>query len=335
MINTFVWADLSALDPAAAREFYTGCFGWQYQELSDGYFSCSVAGHPTAGLFAMPEFFQNIGMPSFWMSYIHVDDLGKVVNDAEKLGAKVEIKSQAAPGGGTIALIRDPSGAGFTCYEGSDPGGRTGSGAIGSQVWNELHVSTIDLVEPFYSELFGWRIEATDSAGRYEIFAETGSSEAIAGIQVTSNELKGDKEYWGVYFAVDNLAEVSSRIKNHGGEVVARQPLGPRPALLAYDSQGAAFYVTEGVAESIKNNAGREYKWRAIAGLVLVLLAVLLEANWVWGVLFLLWVIPDLKHGSTHFLEHIERRKNPLVYWLVVSVWTLLSVYLIADSVLT
>jgi len=34
------------------------------------------------------------------------------------------------------------------------------------------------------------------------------------------------------------------------------------------------------------------FKWRAIAGLMLVILAVITESTWLWGVLFLLWAIP-------------------------------------------
>ena len=67
-------------------------------------------------------------MPSFWMSYIQVDSVEETVRIAEQYDAKVEIKPQPAPGGGVFALIRDPAGAGFTCFEGEDPGGKNHSG---------------------------------------------------------------------------------------------------------------------------------------------------------------------------------------------------------------
>jgi len=64
-----------------------------------------------------------------------------------------------------------------------------------------------------------------------------------------------------------------------------------------------------------------------------VALAVLTETNWIWGLLFLIWVVPDIQRGSTHFLEHVERRSNPVVYWLIITTWLILSVYLLAEVV--
>ena len=75
-------------------------------------------------------------------------------------------------------------------------------------------------------------------------------------------------------------------------------------------------------------------KWRAIAGLILVVVAVLLEANWIWGALFLLWVIPDIKYGVTHFMERIDRRKNSVTFWLVVATWVCLSIYLLVEPLI-
>ena len=328
MTPRFVWADLSAHDFPAAQRFYADVFGWSYQDLTDGYRIASVGDGPVAGLFAMPEKFVRINMPSFWMSYLHVDDLDAVVSAAESHGGKVEVRPGPAPGGGRIALIRDPAGAGFTLYEGDGLGGESPTTDPGRRAWHELHVSDLDRVAGFYRGVFGWVIEPASTHGRHEI--KTADGEVVAGLQVTPNELKGDKEYWGVYFAVAGLAEAQQRIERAGGRVETEQPLDDRPALLAYDNQGAAFYVVEGKG---KNSGIRtsKLKWRAMLGLLLVALAVAFEQNWVWGLLFLVWVLPDLISGSTHFLEHVERRRNPVVYWLIITAWLLLSLYFFAS----
>lgn len=338
MIKKFIWADLSTFDTHSAKTFYSQCFGWDYHDVADGYILCQAQERPAAGLYAMPEKFQRMGMPSFWMSYIHVDGIEELVQVAERHGAKIEVKPQPAPDGGVIALIRDPAGAGFTCYEGADPGGRDDSSDFGRMVWNELHVSDLAKVKPFYASVFGWRIEETDVSGRYEIFASTNHSEPIAGIQITSNEIKGNKEYWGVYFSVNDLSQAATDIKENGGQVVAEQPLGRQQAKLAYDSQGAAFYILENkrsIHSSDEEKEEQTYKWRAILGLLMVGMAVLTEASWVWGLLFIIWVVPDIRHGSTHFLEHVERRRNPVVYWLIIATWIALSIYLLAEAIIS
>lgn len=98
-------------------------------------------------------------MPPFWMSYIQVSDLEQTVGLAEQHGAKVEVRPTSASGGGQVALIRDPSGAGFTCYQGDAFSPKNASLIHGTQVWNELHVSDLTLIKDFYEKVFDWRIE--------------------------------------------------------------------------------------------------------------------------------------------------------------------------------
>ena len=243
MTNRFTWADLSTFDVQEAKRFYRQCFGWKYQDIGDGYLACEAKRKPSAGLYAMPEKFQRIGMPSFWMSYIHVENIHQTVIAAEKHGAKVEVQPQPAPGGGLIALIRDPAGASFTCYEGKALGEKDKAGTEARMAWNELHVSNLSKVEPFHSNVFDWVITPSKEADRYDI--RDSLSTNIASIRVTDNELKGDKEYWGVYFSVANLQTAIEKINLTGGEVVAEQRLADRASALAYDSQGAAFYLIE------------------------------------------------------------------------------------------
>ncbi|MEM6984895.1 MAG: VOC family protein [Pseudomonadota bacterium] len=331
--NQFVWVDLSTFDLSAAKAFYAHCFGWAYHEADDGYEVCLANRVAVAGLYTMPEVFQKMGMPSFWMSYVQVADLDLTVSRAEALGAKIEIRPQAGPGDSRIALIRDPAGAGFTCLEGDWGVARSDKNGADRPAWHELHVSDVELVKNFYEGVFGWRIVAGEGADRYEIF-HPDSPSAIAGIQVSPNEVKGDKEYWGVYIAVDDLAHASAQIANAGGEVVTEQPLGDRPALLAYDPQGAAFYLVQAqTATRSRDTAGAQGapKWRAMVGLGVVVAAVLLDISWFWGVLFLLWVVPDLKSGVTHFLERVDRRTNPTLYWLIMATWLCLSLFVLLE----
>jgi len=323
----FVWADLSTFNLEEAQRFYGKCFGWKFHSLSDGYYACGSAQSSSAGLYVMPEKFQNIRMPSFWMSYIQVHDIEETVRVAKANGAIIEVSPEPAPGGGLVALIRDPAGAGFTCYEGDAFGGNDIGDAHGSRVWHELHVSDISVVEPFYSAVFGWKITRLNEPDRYLINDQSGVT--VAGVRVTSNELKGDKEYWGVYFSVDDLAVAIETIQQCGGEIVAEQALGERHSVLAYDNQGAAFYVGHKSNDSTaaQSELNSTIKWRAIAGLIVVALAFVLNINWIWGVLFLLWVIPDINKGSTYFFDHIDRRHNPIIFWLVVATWVVLSGY--------
>lgn len=243
MNNTFTWTDLSTFDMDEAKHFYKQCFNWHFENIGNDYTLCNTESHPSAGLYKMPDNFIQMGMPSFWMSYILVEDIFKAVELAERCGGKVELQPQTDQSGGMISLIRDPSGAGFTCYQGKNLDGRGSNQDLGQMAWNELHVSDISLVEDFYKMVFGWTIKPSKEQDRYEVFTNT--DRPIAGIQVSSNDIKGDKEYWGVYFLVDSLSSSQQVIEKAGGEVIYHHYVGNKKTILAFDSQGAAFYLIE------------------------------------------------------------------------------------------
>jgi len=75
-----------------------------------------------------------------------------------------------------------------------------------------------------------------------------------------------------------------------------------------------------------------KYKWRTLIGLVLVFIAFGFNLNWVWAILFLIWVIPDLFSGVTHFMEPISKTENPLLYWLIMGTWLLMSGFMLVDT---
>ena len=91
----FVWADVSSRDPARAQTFYATVFGWHYTESwqPDGsrYAIAQAGANQAAGLFRMLDVFQQMKMPSFWMSYIQVDDLDAAVAVVLEQGGKVEL----------------------------------------------------------------------------------------------------------------------------------------------------------------------------------------------------------------------------------------------------
>ena len=73
--------------------------------------------------------------------------------------------------------------------------------------------------------------------------------------------------------------------------------------------------------------------WRTIVALLLMPLA--FYADWVefyFAILFLFWSIKGIKDGNIFFLEDIDRKSSPVLYWIVVSVWFVLSLLSLAYS---
>ncbi|PIE78666.1 MAG: hypothetical protein CSA15_06650 [Candidatus Delongbacteria bacterium] len=82
--------------------------------------------------------------------------------------------------------------------------------------------------------------------------------------------------------------------------------------------------------EQAKSDRKRKFKWRSILALILVYIVILFEMEWVWGILFFIWLIPDLTSGTTYFVEEVNRKTNPFEYWLIMGSWAAMTFYSIS-----
>lgn len=74
-------------------------------------------------------------------------------------------------------------------------------------------------------------------------------------------------------------------------------------------------------------------RWRTILGLIFMYIAMWFDWQWAWGLLFLMWVVPDLFSGVTYFIEPIERAKEPILYWVIIVSWIIMSIYSISTLI--
>ena len=237
-MNDFIWCDLSTFDVPRAVDFYRHIFGWTTHRDGD-YVIAESVGRPAAGLYVMPNVYRQMGLPSFWMSYVRVADLDAKVRTAVDLGAIEEVAPTRYDKDSRYALVRDPSGAGFTLYEGPDLAGRHPEGRAGCMAWNELHVADSSEVAPFYEGVLGWRFNADPAVpGRYLL--DAGGTTA-ASVQEIDPAIKGRYNYWIVYFYVPDLAKTIDRVRDSGGEV----NYSDGQTALVFDDQGAALCITD------------------------------------------------------------------------------------------
>lgn len=264
------------------------------------------------------------------MTTVTVPELSAVVDLARSLGGKIEMEEES--GQGRIALIRDPAGAGFTCYEVAARSVTHEPGLAGHWGWTELMVTDASSVAPFYQELFGWEMRS-DSEDRMSIY--TSSGRRIGAIQQAPEEVKGPKEYWAVYFTVRDVKQALLDVEAAGGQSGGVFPHEQGEQGLAYDDQGAAFFLLSNPATirstDLTSRPHSPLKWRSLLGLILLYGIVLFEQSWAWGLLFLIWMIPDLKAGRTYFLEPIERRSHPFLYWAIMFTWGILSLWMLVE----
>ena len=116
--GTLCWADLMTLDPARAKEFYTGLFGWRiitgendpsgYPHIANG--ENFIGGIP-------PAKFRDPNVPPHWLAYFVVSNCDETAAKAKELGARTHLAPTTREKVGRMAIVADPQGAVFALYE--------------------------------------------------------------------------------------------------------------------------------------------------------------------------------------------------------------------------
>lgn len=110
--GAFGWFELMTTDVGAAKTFYKGLFGWEYETVpipGSEYTMVKVDGVAVAGIMATVE--ECKGMPPSWDIYITVDDVDATVKSVTELGGKVLRPAYDIPEVGRFCVLQDPQGA--------------------------------------------------------------------------------------------------------------------------------------------------------------------------------------------------------------------------------
>lgn len=67
--------------------------------------------------------------------------------------------------------------------------------------------------------------------------------------------------------------------------------------------------------------------------LPVLLVAAVLGLYWVWGLLFLWWLVPSIMTGQTALVFDISRDQDPVLFWIVAILWAVFGLMMIAASV--
>lgn len=236
--SDFIWTDLSTFDLNKAKDFYSKAFGWEF--FGQDYLIGSYLNKESCGIYKMPKKFEKMNLPSFWMSYIFVENIDKVVSKAKKFdNVIVEIEPSYFDENSKIALIRDPSGAGFTVYQGDNINSKYDLENFMN--FNVLHINDIKLVKDFYESVFEWNIDRNfecEDNEVYNIFNENGK--LIGNIEVFEDSIKGKYQYWMPIFRVCDISKFEDEVLSLGGEVLWRMS---EKKVIFMDNQGASFLV--------------------------------------------------------------------------------------------
>lgn len=108
------WHELNTWEPEVALAFYHRTLGWEFEHTllpdGDSYWIANHAGRPVGGIYALrePEY---RGIPSHWMTYLAVADIGQAERSAVFAGGEICRPTVNVPGVGKLSIVSDSTGA--------------------------------------------------------------------------------------------------------------------------------------------------------------------------------------------------------------------------------
>lgn len=242
--GTFSWVDLSTTDAEAARAFYCELFGWEAVDnpIPGGgvYTMLLQDGKNVCALSQMGQEQMDMGMPSFWLSYISVDDVDAVAARVAELGGTLVMPPFDVMDAGRMAMLQDPTGAMVSLWQTINHRGADLFNLPNSLGWNELTTRDGAAGQSFYTQLLGWN--AVQDENGYTMWMN--GERVNGGMMVMDDKFPPDiPSHWAVYISVTDINATTEKAKALGGVI----HMGPVPAgevgtfSIIQDPTGATF----------------------------------------------------------------------------------------------
>jgi predicted enzyme related to lactoylglutathione lyase len=268
------WVDTSHPDPGKVLPFYSGLFGWEFENAlpgggDDGYFIGRIRGGDVAAVGAVPD-----GAPQIasWNTYIWVDSADETAATARAAGGGVAAEPFDVMDFGRMAVVTDPEGAAFCVWEAKQHKGAKVVNEHGSLNFNGLVTRDPEGAKAFYGAVFGWQVLTLPAGamwtlpgygdhleesnpGLREQMTQMGAPDGFIDVVAALNPIAGDDSttpaHWSVTFAVDDADATAAKAKELGGEVIAGPFDAPWTKLAVIkDPQGATFIAGQFVPEN-------------------------------------------------------------------------------------
>jgi predicted enzyme related to lactoylglutathione lyase len=246
--GSFCWTELGTTDPALAKKFYTGLFGWRVQDMPipDGSVYTMLTNPEGKHLCALYKQNQP-GVPPHWGLYV-AGNASELAKKAEALGGKVMAPPFDVMDVGRMTVLQDPTGAVIRVWEAKSHIGAQVVGVEGAFCWADLVTNNVDAAGKFYTGLFGWSYKPSPE---YTEIQHAGHS--IGGMMPLKKEWgQGIPSHWAVYFLTHDIDASTSKAKSLGATVKMPPDVVPNVGrwCVLQDPQGAHFNLYEPVKKT-------------------------------------------------------------------------------------
>jgi hypothetical protein len=267
------WVDTSQPDPDAAAEFYSGLFGWEFEDAMPAgapgrYLMARLRGGDVAAVSSPPE-----GAPAQAVrnTYVWVDDADAASAKASEAGGAVLSEPFDVMDAGRMAVLADPEGAVFSVWQAKEHRGARIVNEPGAVNFNVLNTRDAEGAKRFYGAVFGWTTLDLGSGefwtlraygdyleqltpGTRERTAELGAAgfeDVVAAITALDGDDAGTSAHWSVTFSTADADATAAKATELGGTVLLPPIDAPYSRLTVLrDPQGATFSATAFVPEN-------------------------------------------------------------------------------------
>jgi uncharacterized protein len=269
------WVDTSQPDPKAAVAFYSGLFGWEFEDMlppdAPGEYSIArIRGGDVAAVGSVPE-----GAPpmAMWNTYMWVDSADETISKVTAAGGQVVVEPFDVMDSGRMAMFLDPEGAALCVWQANQHRGAQIVNEHGSLNFNGLNTRDVAAAKAFYGAVFGWttlslgpgvemwtlpgygdHLEQNDPGLRQRVLdmgGAPGFEDVVAAIMPIPDGQPDTPAHWSVTFAVDDADVTAAKAAELGGQVIVPPFDAPwvRTTVIS-DPQGAHFIASKYAPEN-------------------------------------------------------------------------------------
>jgi predicted enzyme related to lactoylglutathione lyase len=261
------WVDTEQPDVEAAMNFYSGIFGWEFEDVapsggigsSTGRYVIATLDGQEAGAISGP----GTGVAE-WNTYISVDEADAAAQHLLSVGATLKSAPTDAGAGGVQAVLADPEGAEFRIWQ---AGGRPGAQAVnlpGGWNFSDLHTTDTETAAAFYTTAFDWQFDTLDfgimirrpgygdhleatvdpniRVRQSSDLVPRGFEDAVAWL---ASAAPGERPQWHVTFTVADRDRAAKDAERLGGVILGQDDTKWTRTVLIRDPGGAVFTASQ------------------------------------------------------------------------------------------
>ncbi|MFD8674942.1 VOC family protein [Streptomyces seoulensis] len=244
--GTPCWADAMFTDLEGAKQFYGDVLGWTFGESSSEHGNYTQAYADGKAVAAIVPPMPGQESPSQWCLYFASPDAAATAAKVKENGGEVLMEPMRVGDFGTMAIVREPSGAVLGIWQGDAHEGFEAVAEPGAYCWAELFTREPEKADAFLPAVFPYRMkQMADEHIDFRLF-DLGADPVLGRMRMGEEFQPEVPSYVNVYFTVEDCDAAVARAVERGAVLrfgPMTSPFGRFAALS--DPQGASFSVID------------------------------------------------------------------------------------------